>query len=165
MTTPSAAQRPGPKGVRLGIDVGTVRVGVALSDPHGVLATPHGTLPRDRRTGSDLDRIVELVAEHAIVEVVVGLPKSLSGEEGPAARAARGYVRALTARLGGVPVTFSDERFTSVSANRMLADRGMSAKKSRQVVDQLAAVQILQGHLDALRAGTAATADELGPPR
>ncbi len=154
MTSASSAEPTASRGVRLGIDVGTVRVGVALSDPHGVLATPFGTLARDRRTGSDLDRIVELVAEHAIVEVVVGLPKSLSGGEGPAARAARGYAAALVSRLGGTPVTLSDERLTTVSANRQLADRGMSAKKSRRVVDQLAAVHILQGYLDRLR-GTA----------
>ncbi len=154
MTTPSGYDDPVTPGVRLGIDVGTVRVGVAISDPAATLAVPLVTLARDRKTTSDLARILELVAENDVVEVVVGLPKSLSGREGPAALAARDYARALTARLGGTPVTLVDERLTSVSANRMLTERGVSSRKSRSLVDQLAAQQILQARLDTLRSRT-----------
>ncbi len=137
--------------MRLGIDVGSVRVGVAISDPHGILATPVGTFPRDRKTGSDLTRLVELVAEHAVVEVVVGLPRSLSGAEGAAVTAARAYGESLRRRIDPVALCYVDERLTSVTANRILADRGVRSKKARTMVDQVAAVQILQSRLEALR--------------
>lgn len=136
------------RGVRLGIDVGSVRVGVAMSDPNGILATPVGTFQRNVATGSDVARIADLVAEHAVVEVIVGLPRSLSGREGAAVDAARAYGAVLQRRIGSVPVRYVDERLTSVTANRILAERGRSAKKSRAVVDQVAAVQILQHYLD-----------------
>src|SRR5438046_9428618 len=84
------AQDPGP-GRRLGVDVGSVRVGVALSDPAPVLASPLVTLSRDERSGRDLDRLAELVTEHEVVEVVVGLPKTLAGRHGPAAAGAGAY--------------------------------------------------------------------------
>lgn len=139
----------------MGIDVGSVRVGVAVSDPHGILATPIGTFARDSRTGSDLDRIVALVAEYAVVEVIVGLPRSLSGREGAAVTAARDYGRQLAGRVGSVPVRYADERLTSVTANRILGERGVRGKKARALVDQVAAVQILQQHLDVTRARAA----------
>jgi putative Holliday junction resolvase len=137
-------------GRRLGVDVGSVRVGVALSDPRGLLATPLTTLRRDERDGSDLRRLAELVAEHEVVEVVVGLPRTLAGTEGPAARAARLYVDAL-AGVVAVPVTMSDERLSTVVATRVLRERGVRGRKQRSVVDQAAAVEILQGWLDARR--------------
>lgn len=143
---------PGP-GRRLGVDFGEVRVGVALSDPSGVLATPLVTLKRDRPGGTDLDALVALVAEHAVVEVVVGLPRTLAGRHGPAAQAATDYARTLAERLGaGVPVRLIDERLTTVSATRVLAERGVRGRKQRAVVDQAAAVEILQGWLEARRA-------------
>lgn len=134
-----------------------MRVGVALSDPCGVLATPLLTLNRDRsrgpESGSDLDALAALVAEHEVVEVVVGLPRTLAGRHGPAARAAVDYARTLAGRLGdGVPVRLADERLTTVSATRMLAERGVRGRKRRAVVDQAAAVEILQGWLEARRA-------------
>ncbi|MDQ3760950.1 MAG: Holliday junction resolvase RuvX [Actinomycetota bacterium] len=139
-------------GRRLGVDVGEVRVGVALSDPSGVLATPLVTLSRDRSGGTDLDALAELVVEHEVVEVVVGLPRTLAGRHGPAAQAAADYARSLAGRLGdGVPVRLIDERLTTVSAARMLAERGVSSRKQRAVVDQAAAVEILQGWLEARR--------------
>jgi putative Holliday junction resolvase len=142
-------------GRRLGVDVGEVRVGVALSDPSGVLATPLVTLSRNRSAGSDLDALAALVAQHEVVEVVVGLPRTLAGHHGPAAEAAAGYARALADRLGsGVPVQLTDERLTTVSAIRMLAERGVRGRKQRAVVDQVAAVAILQGWLDGRRAAT-----------
>jgi putative holliday junction resolvase len=145
----------------LGVDVGAVRVGVALSDPAGTLATPLVTLDRDETTWSDLDRLVELVVEHEVVEVVVGLPRTLAGREGPAAQAARAYVddlREVLAEqaepaLSGLPVTLADERLTTVSATRMLSDRGVKGRAQRRVIDQAAAVEILQTWLDAHRPG------------
>ncbi|MGH3901487.1 MAG: Holliday junction resolvase RuvX [Pseudonocardiaceae bacterium] len=141
-------------GRRLGVDVGEVRVGVALSDPSGILATPLVTLSRDRAGGSDLEALAALVVEHEVVEVVVGLPRTLAGRHGPAARAAQDYATTLAGRIGdGVPVRLADERFTTVSATRILAGRGVRGRKQRAVVDQAAAVEILQGWLEARRAG------------
>jgi putative Holliday junction resolvase len=142
------AHDPGP-GRRLGVDVGTVRVGVALSDPAPVLASPLVTLSRDERSGSDLDRLAELVTEHEVVEVVVGLPKTLAGRHGPAAAGAVAYATELARRVGAVPVRLGDERLTTVTASRVLAQRGVRGKKQRAVVDQAAAVEILQAWLDA----------------
>ncbi|SHN45041.1 putative holliday junction resolvase [Cryptosporangium aurantiacum] len=143
------------RGVRLGVDVGSVRVGVAASDPSGILASPVETVPRDPKNGSDLARIVALVAEYEAVEVVVGLPRSLSGAEGRAAVAAREYADSLAERLREsphpAPVQLSDERLTTVIAGRTLSQRGVRGKKHRAVVDQAAAVLILQAWLDAER--------------
>ena len=139
----------GLSGVRLGVDVGSVRVGVAVSDPDGVLATPLTTLARDPRRGADLDALAQLVSERSAVEVVVGLPRSLSGAEGPAAQAARGYADALAARIAPVPVRLVDERLSTVAAERALREQGVRGKSRRAVVDQAAAVVILQAALDA----------------
>ncbi|MGH3815709.1 MAG: Holliday junction resolvase RuvX [Pseudonocardiaceae bacterium] len=144
-------------GRRLGVDVGEVRVGVALSDPSGILATPLVTLNRDRSGGRDLEALAALIVEHEVVEVVVGLPRTLAGRHGPAARAAQDYAADLAGRIGdGVPVRLTDERLTTVSATRVLAGRGVRGRKQRAVVDQAAAVEILQGWLEARRAGGAA---------
>ena len=139
-----------PPGRWLGVDVGSVRVGVALSDPSGVLATPLVTLARDPAADADLLALTGLVREHEVVGVVVGLPRTLAGTEGPAAQAARAYADALTA-LVNVPVELSDERLTTVLATRQLRGRGMSGRKQRAVIDQAAAVAILQGWLDTAR--------------
>jgi putative Holliday junction resolvase len=143
------------RGVRLGVDVGSVRVGVAASDPSGFLASPVETVRRDVRNRTDLDRIAELVAEYEAILVVVGLPRSLSGAEGAAAVAAREYASLLAERLvrspHPVPVELSDERLTTVIAGRTLSQRGVRGKKHRAVVDQAAAVLILQAWLDAER--------------
>ena len=158
---------PGP-GRRLGVDVGTVRVGVALSDPSPLLASPLVTLPRDERAGSDLDRLARLVREHEVVEVVVGLPRTLAGRHGPAAQAAQAYATALGERIVPVPVRMADERLTTVTATRMLAQRGVRGRKQRAVVDQAAAVEILQSWLDAraaaLRTGEGGTSTTEGTP-
>ena len=151
---PDDAPDPGP-GRRLGVDYGEVRIGVALSDPAGVLATPLLTLARDPSAGTDLDALAALVAEHQVVEVVVGLPRTLAGRHGPAAQAAADYARALVPRIGGgIPVRLADERFTTVSATRVLAERGVRGRKQRAVVDQVAAVEILQAWLEARQAAT-----------
>ena len=141
---------PSTRGRRLGIDVGAVRVGVAICDPDGVLATPLVTVPRDVDGGSDLRAIAGLVAEHAAVGVVVGLPRTLAGREGLAAIATRAFAEALRGVLD-VPVELSDERLTTVVATQQLRERGVKGRKQRAVVDQAAAVAILQGWLDARR--------------
>ena len=113
-----------------------------------MLATPLVTLSRDERSGSDLDRLAELVVEHEVVEVVVGLPRTLAARHGKAATIATSYARQLARRVRPVPVRMADERLTTVSATRMLSDRGVRGKRQRAVVDQAAAVEILQAWLD-----------------
>ncbi len=149
----SSATRPPGAGRRLGVDVGSVRVGVAISDPDGVLATPLVTLRRDAQDRTDLARLAELASEYEVVEVVVGLPTTLAGRSGPAAEAALAYAAELRERVN-VAVTMADERLSTVAAERTLAARGVRGRRRREVVDQAAAVLILQGRLDALRAGT-----------
>ena len=140
------------RGVRLGVDVGSVRVGLAVCDPEGLIASPVATLPRDERTQADLVRIAEEVTGRGVVEVVVGLPRSLDGSEGAAAEAARGYAVRLAGRVAPVPVRLVDERLSTVGAHRALHDAGVRGRKHRRVVDQVAAVLILQTALDAERA-------------
>jgi len=134
--------------VRLGVDVGTVRIGVARSDPSGLLATPVETVRRGR---GDLARIAAIAADQEAVEVIVGLPMSLSGREGPAAGAAREFAARLAVRLAPLPVVLFDERLTTVSAQRDLRAGGVRAKNQRAIVDQAAAVVLLQAALDAER--------------
>ncbi|MET0863565.1 MAG: Holliday junction resolvase RuvX [Nakamurella sp.] len=141
------------KGVRLGVDVGTVRVGVALSDPYGLLATPVTTLARNPAGETDLIALTALVEEHEVVEVVVGLPKTLRGADGPAVAAARAYGDLLATRIAPVPVVYVDERLTTVSADRQLTEAGVRGKARRKVVDQVAATRILQNRLDNLAGG------------
>jgi putative Holliday junction resolvase len=138
-------------GVRLGVDVGSVRIGVARSDPSGLLATPVATLTRDDARRSDLRRIADLVTEWDVVEVVVGLPRGLSGREGAAAAAARKYAVAIACRVQPVPVRVVDERLSTVTAQRSLREAGVKGRRHRPVVDQAAAVVILQSALDAER--------------
>ncbi|HEX2073475.1 MAG TPA: Holliday junction resolvase RuvX [Geodermatophilus sp.] len=136
------------QGRRLGIDVGTVRVGVAISDPTGTLASPLETVQR-ARDESDLDRIAALVAEHEVTEVIVGEPRHLSGASGASAREARAYSRALAGRIGNVPVHLVDERLSTVTAASHLRAGGRDSRQQRPVIDQAAAVVILQAYLDA----------------
>ncbi len=140
-------------GVRLGVDVGSVRVGVAASDPDGVLASPVMVVARSRRTGADLDTIAQLVVEREAVEVIVGLPRSLSGAEGSAAAAAREFAVALAERVSPVPVRLLDERLSTVEAARGMQRAGVSSRKARGTVDAAAAAVILQHALDAQRGG------------
>jgi putative Holliday junction resolvase len=136
-------------GTRLGVDPGDARIGVARSDPSGFLATPVETLRRGRH---DLRRLAELVEEVEAIEVVVGLPRSLRGGEGPAAEKVRAYAARLARRVAPVPVRLCDERLTTVSAQAMLRERGRKGSRQRAVVDQAAAVLILQTALDTERA-------------
>ncbi|MFC7752845.1 Holliday junction resolvase RuvX [Tsukamurella soli] len=142
------------RGRRLALDVGKARIGVATSDPDGILATPVETV----RAGSgDIRRIIELVDEYEPVEIVIGLPRTLRGEQGASARMATGFGDRLRAALATSQrsdppqVCFTDERFTTVTAQRALRDNGVRAKQQRSVIDQAAAVAILQGWLDEQR--------------
>jgi putative Holliday junction resolvase len=139
-------------GVRLGVDVGSVRVGVARSDAGGLVVVPVETMRRDTTGRRDLDRIVELVREYDALEVVVGLPRTMRGDEGSAADAARRYATAIARRVAPVGVRLVDERLSTVSAHRTLRDAGVRGRRHRPVVDQVAAVVILQSALDAERA-------------
>jgi putative holliday junction resolvase len=138
-----ATDRP-PPGIWFGVDVGTVRVGVARSDPQGVLAVPVTTLARDVDGGRDLAELAALVAEYEAAGVVVGLPRTLAGREGPSARMARDYGTALADRVAPVPVEYVDERLTTVSAQRKLHQGGIRGRAGRAVIDQAAAVELLQ---------------------
>jgi putative Holliday junction resolvase len=137
-----------PGGVWLGVDVGTVRVGVARSDPRALLAFPVKTLARDATNDRDLAELAELVAEHEAVGVVVGLPRTLRDREGAAAVLARDYGARLAARIAPTPVEFIDERLTTVSAQRKLQQGGVRGRAGRAVIDQAAAVELLQHWLD-----------------
>ena len=136
-------------GVRLGVDVGKVRIGVANSDPHGMLATPVATVARGE---GDVARILAEAVERGAVEIVVGLPLALSGGDSASTQDARDFASRV-ARATATPVRLLDERLSTVSANRAMRATGRSTKKSRSVIDQVAAVIILQHALDAERAG------------
>jgi len=142
-------------GVRLAVDPGDARIGVAASDPGGLIASPVETV---RRGPGDVDRIAALVLEREAREVVVGLPASLSGTEGPAARKARAFAALLAQKLHPVPVRLVDERMTTVTAQQQLhagasyGRRGAKGGKARRsVIDQAAATVLLQAALDAER--------------
>lgn len=127
----------------LGVDLGSVRVGLAISDPDGMLATPLATVGPD-----DVDAVAGFVDEYAVVGIVVGLPRTLAGSEGPAAKSARAYADRLRERFD-VPVELQDERFSTASVSKSLSRAGVSTRRQRTVIDQAAAASILQGWLDA----------------
>jgi len=131
----------------LGIDPGTVRVGLALSDPEGRLASPYEVLERTRDRPRLVRDIARIVAEEEVEVVVVGYPLSLDGSEGPAARSAVDEARAVAAAVA-VPVVLHDERFTTVTAHRLLAEAGLDERARRRVVDRAAAAVLLQAWLD-----------------
>jgi putative holliday junction resolvase len=135
-------------GVWLAVDVGSVRVGVARSDPRGVLATPLVTLKRDAAGNRDIAELAVLVREHDTVGVVVGLPRTLANREGAAAAMAREYGVALAAVIAPTPVHYLDERLTTVSAERKLSRGGVRGVARRAVIDQAAAVELLQHWLE-----------------
>jgi putative Holliday junction resolvase len=137
----------------LGVDVGTVRVGLALSDLSGTLASPLETLRR-AKNHSDLDRLAALVVEHEVTEVVVGEPVHLSGASGASARDAADYAQELADRIPDVPVILIDERLSTVTAASHLREGGIDSRQQRSVIDQAAAVVILQQFLDSRRAGS-----------
>ena len=130
----------------LGVDVGTKRVGLAVSDPLGLGATPLDVVSR----AASFERIAGIVEEHDVKTVVIGLPTGLSGGEGKSAQDARNFGGELGRRMG-VEVVYRDERFTSRIAEQRLLDTGMKRRERRSAVDQMAAAIILQDYLDGLR--------------
>jgi putative Holliday junction resolvase len=149
-------------GVRLGIDVGDARIGVARSDPSGLVATPVETV---RRGEGDLARLRTLASEENAVELVVCLPVSLSGGEGPAAAKVREFANALAAAVAPLPVRLCDERLSTVTAESVLRERGKKGQKRRAVVDQAAAVVILQNALETERSTGRAPGETVPPPK
>jgi len=136
-------------GVRLAVDVGSVRLGVARSDPDGILASP---LTVVRSGPGELDELAALAASSEAFEVIVGLPTSLSGREGIAASAARGFAAELAELLAPIPVRLVDERFTTTQAHDALRQGGKDSRARRGVVDAAAAAVLLQAALDTERA-------------
>jgi putative Holliday junction resolvase len=130
----------------LGVDVGSVRVGLALSDPLGITAQPLEVI--NRRKQDPWQRIAELVEEHTVERVVVGLPLRLEGEEGPAVVAVREFIDKLSARIE-VPIDTWDERLSTAQAERAMIEGGVRRNKRRQSIDRIAAALILQSYLDA----------------
>ena len=152
-------------GVRLGVDVGTVRIGVAQSDRDGILATPVETVTRDEASCA---KILEIASEREAIEIYVGLPKNLSGSHSASTDDAVGFAHAL-ASVSKIPVRLIDERLTTVSAHAALRSSGRQASRARSVVDQVAAVMLLQHALDSERAqdivpGTSIADYNLGRP-
>lgn len=144
--------------MRIGVDVGDARVGLAQSDPRGFLATPVETVPRGR---GDLARIHAVVVDRSAVEVVVGFPRSMSGGEGRAAAKVREFAQAIAETVHPVPVRLCDERLSTVTAEAVLRGQGKKGRKRRAVVDQAAAVVILQTALDTERTAGAAPGETL----
>lgn len=143
------------RGRRLALDVGDARIGVASCDPDGILATPVETVP-GRDVPAAHRRLAALVEEYEPIEVVVGLPRSLRGGEGPAAVKVRAFAQVLATGIAPVPVRLMDERMTTITASQGLRASGVTSRKGRSVIDQAAAVVILQNALESERAsGTA----------
>lgn len=137
------------RGVRLGVDVGTVRIGVASCDRDGLIATPVETV---RRGKGDLRRIRELAHEYEAIEIVLGLPRSLDGKEYAAAAHVRAFGADLARYVAPCPVRLVDERLSTTVATRGMRASGISSRAGRSAVDQAAAMVILQDALDAERA-------------
>jgi putative Holliday junction resolvase len=168
MTEPAAAVVY-PQGIKLGVDVGTVRVGVAICDRDAILATPYKTLDRNVKKNSDVRVIASLAQELGAVQVIVGLPRTMKGEEHASARMAAEYAELLVTELASrgldVPVNLVDERLSSVTAHRNLHEAGMSSRNHRKVVDQVAAAGILQHAIDMQKArGTDVGSRVSAPP-
>ncbi|WJZ02801.1 Holliday junction resolvase RuvX [Corynebacterium freiburgense] len=138
-------------GRRIGLDVGTVRIGVAVSDRNATLATPVETVRRITRfkdpDQADIDRIVALIEEYEAVEIVVGLPRDLQGNGSKSVNHAKEIANRVRSRTK-LPVRMCDERLTTAVATRALQASGVNSRKGRSVIDQAAAVEILQSWLD-----------------
>jgi putative holliday junction resolvase len=135
-------------GVRLALDWGQARIGVAACDSQGILAYPLETVPAG---AGALSRLTSLVREHEPVEIIVGLPRHLSGIEGSSARVVRDQIAALAQAVDPLPIRLVDERLTTIHAARQLREAGRDARRSRQIVDQAAAVAILDQALQSER--------------
>ena len=136
------------RGRRIGVDVGDVRIGVAVCDPDGLIATPFETVPAGPEAAA---RIAAIVTEVGAIECVVGWPIGLSGREGPAAAKVRAFCDLLAPLVGDVTIRLVDERMSTMTADGLLRVGGKSGVKRRQVIDQAAATVILQSAIDAER--------------
>ena len=148
------------RGVRVGVDVGTVRVGVARCDPDGIITMPVETLAR-ADDWSDVDRLAAIVDEYDAIEVIVGLPRHLRGAEGVSAKGARRYARRIKDLRPDVRVAMVDERLSSNQAHQRLRESGVPEREHRGVVDQVAAQIILEQALEAKRIGGRAPGTEI----
>lgn len=147
---PSVASRPRTAGRVLGIDLGSVRIGIALSDPSRTVASPHSVVRRSRDHATDHRAILDMVRAEEVTAIVVGLPLSMSGASGPAARAAQAEIEELQTAVGAdILVIAHDERLTTVTAERSLGNARMKRARRREVVDKVAAAVMLQSWLDA----------------
>ena len=133
------------RGVRLGVDVGRARIGVARSDADGMLAVPVETVARN---DGSISRIVEIAGEYGPIEIVVGLPLNMRGDDTPSTADAREFAALIAAALPETGVRLVDERLSTVSAHTALRQSGRSQKGSRGIVDQIAAVVFLQHAVD-----------------
>nr|WP_216645665.1 Holliday junction resolvase RuvX [Isoptericola halotolerans] len=162
-----------PRGARLGVDVGKARIGLAGSDPDGLVATPVETVARvsavpttaegDPAVTADVARIAAEVVERFAAVVYVGLPRHLSGHEGAATADARGFATRLAREIAPVPVHLVDERMTTVAAHAQLRAAGRKTSQHRPVIDQAAAVIILQHALDVERATAGRAGEHVEP--
>lgn len=150
------------RGVRVGVDVGTVRIGLARCDASGILATPVRTVQR-RPDGADVAEIAAEVRELEAIEVLVGLPRGLSGTEGRSAGAVREYAERLSDAVAPVPVRLVDERLTTVSAHQALRTAGRPGRRHREVVDQVAAMLIVEQALEYERRTGEPAGELVGP--
>ncbi|MGA8987796.1 Holliday junction resolvase RuvX [Aeromicrobium sp.] len=146
------------RGRRIGVDVGDVRIGVAVSDPDGILATPVETVPAGPQA---IGRLAALVAENDALECVVGLPVGLSGREGPASIKVRAFCAELAPAIAPVPIRLFDERMSTMTADSNLRHSGRSGSARRTVIDQAAATVILQTALDSERTRGSAPGESL----
>jgi putative Holliday junction resolvase len=151
----------GGTGRRLALDLGEARIGVALSDPLGIVAHPLAAVPR-LGLRQDLANLGQLVAEYEIGQVIVGLPLHLSGEEGGQARDARRFAELLREHVAPVGVILWDERLTTVQAERVLIAADVRRRRRRRVIDGIAATLILQSFLDAQSCIAPAVCDDAG---
>lgn len=146
------------RGRRLGVDVGDVRIGVAISDPDGILATPVETVAAGPGA---IKRLADLVREYEVFECIVGLPMGLSGREGPAAIKVRAFCDQLSAAIDPVPIRLFDERMSTITADSMLRESGRSGRGKRSIIDQAAATVILQTALDSERSRGSAPGESM----
>ncbi|MDB5536859.1 MAG: Holliday junction resolvase RuvX [Devosia sp.] len=135
----------------MGLDLGTKTIGVAISDGMRYSATPLETIKRTKFT-ADAIRLDEIIAQNAIIAVILGLPLNMDGSEGPRVQSTRAFARSLTQRIT-LPIAFWDERLSTSAVTRMMIQADMRRDRRAEVVDKLAASYILQGALDRLRRG------------
>lgn len=143
----------------MGLDVGDRRIGVAISDETGTIASPRETLTRSGNV-KDLDHLLSLAEREGVREIVVGMPYSLDGSLGPQARKVERFIEAMRAQTD-IPVTTWDERFSTISAEEVLIESNIRRSKRRQTVDRVAAAIILRRFLDARQQNASAAADEV----